>query len=125
LNQITLLALDIACCTYMICGVNNCVGNSLFFSQQRFESSYLGNLTRPQPEAKEASKHKELSNDPKAVIREFESQPSLHTNSLAFSEYIKALAKVDGVGESESLKTLQRGDYLIRIAHFLLILQAF
>jgi hypothetical protein len=58
------------------------------------------------------------------VIREFESQPSLHTNSLAFSEYIKALAKVDGVGESESLKTLQRGDYLTRIAHFLLILQA-
>lgn len=89
------------------------VGNRLFFSQFR----YLGNLARPQrdsSEAEEASSLKELNdeNDPEAVIRAFESKPSLHTNSLAFYEYVKALVKVGRLDESEFLNTLLRGDYL-------------
>lgn len=53
-----------------------------------------------------------LRNDPEAVIREFESHPSLHTNSSALSQYVKALVKVDKLDESKLLETLQRGDYL-------------
>jgi len=60
------------------------------------------------------------SYDPESVIRAFESQPSLHTDSFAFSKYVKALVKVDRLDESEFLKTFLRGDYLARIAYFLL-----
>jgi ATP-dependent metalloprotease len=65
-------------------------------------------------EAKEASHLKKLSHQdgPEAVISAFESQPSLHTNSVALSEYVKALVQVDGLDESELLKSLRRGDYL-------------
>lgn len=54
---------------------------------------------------------RELSyrNDYEAVIRVFESQPSMHTSPSAFKEYVKALVKVDRLDESELLKTLQRG----------------
>ena len=54
------------------------------------------------------------------MIRVFESNPSLHTNSLAFSEYVKALVRVGRLSESEFLNSLLRGNYLTRIAHFLL-----
>ncbi|GAU31319.1 hypothetical protein TSUD_315290 [Trifolium subterraneum] len=89
------------------------IRNRLFFSQERSQSSYLGNLARrlrDSSEAEEASYLKELyrRNDPEAVIRAFESQPSLHTNSTALSEYVKALVKVDRLDESELLKTLRR-----------------
>lgn len=47
--------------------------------------------------------------DPEAVIRQFESQPYLHSNPSALKEYVKALVKVDRLDESELLKTLQRG----------------
>ncbi|RHN70462.1 hypothetical protein MtrunA17_Chr3g0135771 [Medicago truncatula] len=106
-----LLALDIACCTYFQIYAGN---NRLFFSQYR----YKGNLARPQCDSSEAAE--EASYDPQAVIRAFESQPSLHTDSFTFSEYVKALVKVDRLDESEFLKTFLRGDYLARIAHFLL-----
>ncbi|XP_060169436.1 ATP-dependent zinc metalloprotease FTSH 5, mitochondrial-like isoform X3 [Lycium barbarum] len=39
----------------------------------------------------------------------FESQPSLHSNPAAVSEYVKALVKADRIDESELLRTLQRG----------------
>ena len=112
-----LLALDIACGTYS----QIYVGNRLFFSQSR----YLGNLARPlrdSSEAEKATSLKELYDeiDPEAVIRAYESSPSLHKNSLAFSEYVKALIKVGRLSESEFLNTLLRGNYLARIASFLL-----
>ncbi|KAF7817383.1 ATP-dependent zinc metalloprotease FTSH 4, mitochondrial-like [Senna tora] len=87
-------------------------GNRLLCAQERFQSSYVGNLARRvRGEASQLSHLKELShrNDPEAVIRLFESQPSLHTNTSALSEYIKALVKVDRLDESELLKTLQTG----------------
>lgn len=62
--------------------------------------------------ASDASNLRELyhRNDPEAVIRLFESQPSLHLDSSALKEYVKALVKVDRLDESELLKTLQRGE---------------
>ena len=99
-------------------------------AQERFRSSYVGNLARRARDADEASEVAHLKelfhrNDPEAVIRAFESQPSLHTNPSALSEYIKALVKVDRLDESELLKTLQRGAYLARTAHFLFIVSAY
>ncbi|MED6139710.1 hypothetical protein PIB30_086371 [Stylosanthes scabra] len=75
-------------------------GNRLFGAQERFQSSYFDNQARRVREADEASqvahlKELYLRNDPKAVIRAFESQPSLQTNPSALSEYIKAIVKVD------------------------------
>ncbi|XP_028777311.1 ATP-dependent zinc metalloprotease FTSH 4, mitochondrial [Neltuma alba] len=89
-------------------------GNGFLFTQERFRSSYVGNLARRVRDADEASDVAHLKelyhrNDPEAVIRLFESQPSLHTNQSALSEYIKALVKVDRLDESELLKTLRRG----------------
>lgn len=101
------------------------VGNRLICSQERAHSSYLGNLARRlrnSSDAEEASYLKELNHrhDPEAVIRAFESQPSLQTNPSALSEYVKALVKVDRLDENELLKTLRRGDFLVITAHFLL-----
>ncbi|XP_022729162.1 ATP-dependent zinc metalloprotease FTSH 4, mitochondrial-like isoform X2 [Durio zibethinus] len=89
-------------------------GNRLFSGQQRFKSSYVGSLARRVRDAEEASEAAHLRelyhrNDPEAVIRLFESQPSLHSNRSALSEYVKALVKVDRLDESELLKTLQKG----------------
>ncbi|PKI70684.1 hypothetical protein CRG98_008917, partial [Punica granatum] len=80
---------------------------------RRFQSSYVGNLARrvrDVAEATEAAYLKELyhRNDPEAVIRHFESQPSLHSNPSAVAEYVKALVKVDRLDENELVKTLQR-----------------
>ncbi|KAI4376990.1 hypothetical protein MLD38_014689 [Melastoma candidum] len=47
-------------------------------------------------------------NDPEAVIRLFENQPSLHRNASAVPEYVEALVEVDRLEQSELLKTLQR-----------------
>lgn len=47
------------------------------------------------------------------MIRIFESTPSLCNNELAVSEYVKALIQVDRLDESELLKTLQRGEFVI------------
>ncbi|XP_057432062.1 ATP-dependent zinc metalloprotease FTSH 4, mitochondrial-like [Lotus japonicus] len=88
-------------------------GNRLCCSQERFQSSYVGNLACQGREADKASEVdlKELNhrNDAEAVIRAFECQPSLHANPSAVSEYVKALVKVDSLDESELLKTLHRG----------------
>jgi ATP-dependent metalloprotease len=83
----------------------------------------LARRVRDVDEASEVAHLKELyhRNDPEAVIRLFESQPSLHSNSSALSEYVKALVKVDRLDESELLKTLQRGWYRNRVVPFLLI----
>lgn len=86
----------------------------LLTAQKRYQSSYVGNLARRVRDADEASEVAHLKelfrrNDPEAVIRLFETQPSLHHNSTALSEYVKALVKLDRLDESELLKTLQRG----------------
>ncbi|KAJ4959395.1 hypothetical protein NE237_026506 [Protea cynaroides] len=92
-----------------------CTGESrLLGLQQRFLSSYIGSFARRAREADGASDAtllKELyrRSDPEAVIRLFESQPSLHSNPSALAEYVKALIKVDRLDESELLKTLHRG----------------
>ncbi|KAJ0768863.1 hypothetical protein HanLR1_Chr03g0106511 [Helianthus annuus] len=84
--------------------------------QRRFQSGYVGSLARKFRErdvdgSSSAAYLRELyyRNDPEAVIRLFESQPSLHSNPSALKEYVKALVKVDRLDESELLKTLQRG----------------
>ncbi|KAI4337146.1 hypothetical protein L6164_015595 [Bauhinia variegata] len=89
-------------------------GSTLLCTQERFRSSYVGNLAcrvRDAGEAIEIAYLKELSrcNNPEAVIRQYERERSLHNNPEAVSEYIKALAKVDRLDGNESLKTLQRG----------------
>ncbi|KAL4592592.1 hypothetical protein LXL04_005592 [Taraxacum kok-saghyz] len=82
--------------------------------QRRFQSSYGGGFARRMRErdadrANEASFREVYRNDPEAVIRQFESQPYLHSNPSALKEYVKALVKVDRLDESELLKTVQRG----------------
>ncbi|XP_027353632.1 ATP-dependent zinc metalloprotease FTSH 4, mitochondrial-like isoform X1 [Abrus precatorius] len=94
--------------------VNKLEGNRLFCSQERFQSSYVGNLARRVRDANESCEIAHLKelyhrNDPEAVIRAFESQPSLHTNPSALSEYVKALVKVDRLDQNELLKALRRG----------------
>lgn len=89
-------------------------------AQERYQSSYVGNLARRVRDADEASEVAHLKelcrrNDPEAVIRLFETQPSLHHNATALSEYVKALVKVDRLDESELLKTLQRGEHTTSI----------
>ncbi|KAK9079855.1 hypothetical protein SSX86_001528 [Deinandra increscens subsp. villosa] len=85
-------------------------------AQRRFQSSYVGSLgtrlrERDADRASDASYFRELyhRNDPEAIIRLFESQPSMHSNPAALKEYVKALVKVDRLDESELLRTLQRG----------------
>ncbi|KAF1865253.1 hypothetical protein Lal_00004627 [Lupinus albus] len=90
-----------------------CAGNRLLCAQKKFQSSYVGNLARRVRDADEASEIAHLKelyrrNDPEAVIRAFESQPSLHSNHSALSEYVKALVKVDRLDESQLLKTLRK-----------------
>lgn len=90
------------------------LGNGFSNTQRRFQSNYVGSLARRVRDADEASEVAHLRelyrrNDPEAVIRLFESQPSLHSNQSALSEYVKALVKVDRLDDSELLKTLQKG----------------
>lgn len=87
-------------------------GNTLLNTRERYQSSYVRSLARrgrDVDEANEVAHLKELRNDPEEVIRLFESQPSLHSNSSALSEYVKSLVRVGRLDESELLKTLQRG----------------
>ncbi|KAL7164574.1 hypothetical protein ACSBR2_040470 [Camellia fascicularis] len=89
-------------------------GNRLSGAQERFQSSYVGSLSRKVCDtdgSSDVAYLKELyhRNDPEAVVRLFESQPSFHSNPSAIAEYVKALVKVDRLDESELLKTLQRG----------------
>ncbi|GJN15394.1 hypothetical protein PR202_gb02305 [Eleusine coracana subsp. coracana] len=80
---------------------------------ERYRSSYVGSFARRIRDfdsPSEASLLKDIyRSDPERVIQIFESQPSLHSNASALSEYIKALVTVDRLEESPLLKTLQRG----------------
>ncbi|KAB2619571.1 ATP-dependent zinc metalloprotease FTSH 4 [Pyrus ussuriensis x Pyrus communis] len=89
-------------------------GNKFLSTQERLKSSYVANFgrrVRDTDEASEISYLKELyhRSDYEAVIRAFESQPSLHSNPSALSEYVKALVRVGRLDDSGLLKTLQRG----------------
>lgn len=91
-------------------------------STGRFHSSYVGSLARRVRDSdglSDAAYLKELNhrNDPEAVIRLFENQPSLHTNPSALGEYVKALVKVDRLDDAELLKTLHRGKINSRFVH--------
>lgn len=91
-------------------------------STGRCHSSYVGSLARrvrDSDELSDAAYLMELNhrNDPEAVIRLFENQPSLHSNPSALSEYVKALVKVDRLNEAELLKTLHRGKINSRFIH--------
>ncbi|XP_047174738.1 ATP-dependent zinc metalloprotease FTSH 4, mitochondrial-like [Vigna umbellata] len=81
-------------------------GYRLLGAQGRFQSRRV----RDAVEATKVAHLKELyrQNDPEAVIREFESQPSLH-NTSALSEYVKAVVQVDRLDETELMKTFKRG----------------
>ncbi|PIN06831.1 AAA+-type ATPase containing the peptidase M41 domain [Handroanthus impetiginosus] len=79
-------------------------------------SSYFSSLARGVRETEGSSNVAYLEdlyyrNDPEAVIRLFESQPLLHSNSSALAAYVKSLVKVDRLDDSNLLKTLQRGIY--------------
>ncbi|CAA0838409.1 ATP-dependent zinc metalloprotease FTSH 4-mitochondrial [Striga hermonthica] len=87
---------------------------SAFGTSSTGKPSYFGSLARRvrnNEGSSDAAYLKELyhRNDPEAVIRLFESQPSLHSNPSALAEYVKALVKVDRLDESELLKTLHKG----------------
>ncbi|KAK2970459.1 hypothetical protein RJ640_003668 [Escallonia rubra] len=108
--------------------------NGLPCAQRRFQSSYVGSFARRMRDTESSSDAaylKELyhRNDPEAVIRLFESQPSLHSNPSALTEYVKALVKVNRLDGSELLKTLQRGmagsDYLPKVDDVVGSLSAF
>ncbi|KAF7029621.1 hypothetical protein CFC21_041320 [Triticum aestivum] len=88
-------------------------GGALRKLHERYHSSYFGGLsrsTRDLGSQSEGSMLKEIyRSDPERVIKIFESQPLLHSNPSALSEYVKALVKVDRLDDSTLLKTLQRG----------------
>uniref|UniRef100_A0A0D9V272 AAA+ ATPase domain-containing protein n=1 Tax=Leersia perrieri TaxID=77586 RepID=A0A0D9V272_9ORYZ len=88
-------------------------GGTLKNLRERHQSSFVGSLARRVQDLNapsEASLLKEIyRSDPERVIQIFESQPWLHSNRLALSEYVKALVKVDRLDDSTLLKTLRRG----------------
>ncbi|XP_015688310.1 ATP-dependent zinc metalloprotease FTSH 4, mitochondrial isoform X2 [Oryza brachyantha] len=88
-------------------------GGTLKNLHERYQSSFVGSLARRVQNLdapSEASLLKEIyRSDPERVIQIFESQPWLHSNHLALSEYVKALVKVDRLDDSTLLKTLRRG----------------
>ncbi|GJN22107.1 hypothetical protein PR202_gb09643 [Eleusine coracana subsp. coracana] len=92
---------------------DNGAGTVLRNLHERYRSSYVGSFARRIRDfdsPSEASLLKDIyRSDPERVIQIFESQPSLHSNASALSEYIKALVSVDRLEESPLLKTLQRG----------------
>ncbi|KAL5074596.1 hypothetical protein RYX36_013580 [Vicia faba] len=97
---------DLSSQNYESC--NNFQGSRLFFSRERAQFRFLGNLSGPSSDSSNAKEGSDDQNDPEVVIRAFESDPSLHTNHLAFTVYVEALVKVDRLGESEFLKNLIR-----------------
>lgn len=96
-----------------LCQVLN-AGSVLRNLHERYRSSYVGSFAarriRGLDTPSESSLLKDIySSNPERVIQIFESQPSLHSNNSALSEYIKALVSVDRLEDSPLLKTLQRG----------------
>lgn len=100
----------------MFCVILIIAGFRIRNLQERNQSSYIGSLARRMRDLdapSESSLLKEIyRSDPERVIQIFESQPSLHSNPQALSEYVKALVKVDRLDESTLLKTLQRGNQI-------------
>lgn len=96
-------------------------GGALRNLHERYHSSYFGGLSRSMRDLgsqSEASMLKEIyRSDPERVIKIFESQPLLHSNPSALSEYVKALVKVDRLDDSTLLKTLQRGTYILKMPY--------
>jgi ATP-dependent metalloprotease len=89
--------------------------------QERYRSSYTGSFPRwirEMDSPSEASLLKQIykSSDPERVVQIFERHPSLHSNSAALSEYIKALVSLDRLEDSPLLKTLQRGIFSTALA---------
>ncbi|XP_021303895.1 ATP-dependent zinc metalloprotease FTSH 5, mitochondrial [Sorghum bicolor] len=93
--------------------IDNAAGGMLRNLQERYRSSYTGSFPRWIRELdspSEASLLKQIyKSDPERVVQIFERHPSLHSNSAALSEYIKALVSLDRLEDSPLLKTLQRG----------------
>ncbi|KAE8796103.1 FtsH4 [Hordeum vulgare] len=91
----------------------NGTGGVLKALQERYSSSYVGSFAsrlRDFDMPSDASLLKEIyRSNPERVVQIFESQPSLHNNSSALSQYVKALVALDRLDESPLLKTLQRG----------------
>ena len=102
-------------CKLML-GVLINAGGVLKALQERYRSSYVGSFARRLRDfdtPSEASLLKEIyRSNPERVVQIFESQPSLHNNSSALSQYVKALVALDRLDESPLLKTLQRGSGL-------------
>ncbi|KAF6157140.1 hypothetical protein GIB67_041601 [Kingdonia uniflora] len=93
-------------------------GNKFADLHRRFQSSYVGYFTLRvrNPDAScDTAILNDLyrTNDPEGVMRLFESQTSLHSNPSAIVEYMKALVKVERLDESELLKTIQRGHFVV------------
>jgi len=88
-------------------------GSVLRNLQERYRSSYASSFPRwirDLDSPSEASLLKEIyRSDPERVVQIFERHPSLHSNSSALSEYIKALVSLDRLEDSPLLKTMQRG----------------
>jgi len=88
-------------------------GSVLRNLQERYRSSYASSFPRwirDLDSPSEASLLKEIyRSDPERVVQIFERHPSLHSNSSALSEYIKALVSLDRLEDSPLLKTTQRG----------------
>uniref|UniRef100_A0ACD5TCW5 Uncharacterized protein n=1 Tax=Avena sativa TaxID=4498 RepID=A0ACD5TCW5_AVESA len=92
----------------------NGTGSALRKLQERCRSSYTGTFSRMFRDfdtPSDASLLKEIcrSGNPERVVQIFESQPSLHNNAAALSQYVKALVSLDRLDDSPLLKTLQRG----------------
>ncbi|KAF8783593.1 hypothetical protein HU200_000533 [Digitaria exilis] len=88
-------------------------GSVLRNLHERYRSSYASSFPRwirDLDSPSEASLLKEIyRSDPERVIQIFERHPSLHSNSSALSEYIKALVTLDRLEDSPLLRTMQRG----------------
>ncbi|KAI4999420.1 hypothetical protein ZWY2020_004009 [Hordeum vulgare] len=98
----------------------NGTGGVLKALQERYSSSYVSSFAsrlRDFDTPSDASLLKEIyRSNPERVVQIIESQPSLHNNSSALSQYVKALVALDRLDESPLLKTLQRGSGLYCLA---------
>ncbi|KAL6841561.1 hypothetical protein ACP4OV_028704 [Aristida adscensionis] len=92
---------------------NAAAGSVIRNLHERYRSSYVGSFARRIRGLNSPSESSLLNeiyrSEPERVIQIFESHPSLHSNTSAFSEYIKALVSVDELDSSPLLKSMQRG----------------
>lgn len=89
-------------------------GRMLRNLQERCYTGSFPRWIRELDSPSEASLLKQIyRSDPERVVQIFDKHPSLHSNSAALSEYIKALVSLDRLEDSHLLKTLQRGIFSI------------